>query len=69
MKRFVEMLKETFSRWSDDESPRLGAALAWALERMAPESALLWRVYGRMVFSCRVRGVEWGRREFPDAGI
>ncbi len=48
---------------------RLGAALAWALERMAPESALLWRVYGRMVFSCRVRGVEWGRREFPDAGI
>lgn len=29
MKRFVEMLKETFSRWSDDESPRLGAALAF----------------------------------------
>jgi hypothetical protein len=47
----------------------LGIAAASVLERVAPNSELLGRIYGRLVVSCRTKGVEQGRRAFPEAGI
>jgi glycosyltransferase involved in cell wall biosynthesis len=47
----------------------LGALAAEVLERVAPRSALLQRIYGRLVFSCRCQGVALARKAFPDAGI
>lgn len=47
----------------------LGIAAATALERLAPNSNLLGKIYGRLVISCRAQGVEEGRKAFPQAQI
>jgi len=47
----------------------LGRLAANALERLSPNSNLLSKVYGRLVFSSRCRGVEKGRAAFPQADI
>jgi len=48
---------------------RLGCAAAEALERVAPRSRLLRRVYARLFFSARCKGVAEAKRAFPNAGI
>lgn len=47
----------------------LGIAAAAILEKIAPNSILLGKLYGRLVVSCRTRGVELGRESFPDLNI
>ncbi|MCX7017371.1 MAG: glycosyltransferase family 2 protein [Candidatus Sumerlaeota bacterium] len=48
---------------------RLGCVAAEALERIAPNSNLLERLYARLFFSARCKGVTEGRKAFPKAAI
>ena len=48
---------------------RLGCLAAEALERIAPNSKTLKRLYARLFFSARCKGVAEGRKAFPTAAI